>query len=89
MKKDAGRPYYEVWLRRARRELAPSGRLTEVALLLSRQGGGSCEVWRARLQVLLAGAGTPSLDLLMRIDALIAPAKSGGDGGDEVQDVLF
>jgi len=84
MSQPAGRPYYDAWLRRVRRELAPSGRLTEIALLLSRQGGGSCEVWRARLQVLLAGAGTPSLDLLMRIDALLARAKEpSGDGGEQ------
>jgi hypothetical protein len=84
MSQPAGRPYYDAWLRRVRRELAPSGRLTEIALLLSRQGGGSCEVWRARLQVLLAGAGTPSLDLLMRIDALLARAKEPpGDGAEQ------
>lgn len=71
----AQRPYLEAWLRRTRRQLAPSGRLTEAALILSREEGGSQESWRQRLRDFLDGSDVPSLDLLTRIDALLATAK--------------
>jgi hypothetical protein len=34
------KPYLEVWLQRIGRELSASGRLSEVALILSRKKGG-------------------------------------------------
>lgn len=71
----AQRPYLQAWLRRTRRQLAPSGRLTEAALILSREEGGSQDSWRQRLRDFLDGSDIPSLDLLTRIDALLAAAK--------------
>ncbi|BCU77144.1 hypothetical protein llg_18590 [Luteolibacter sp. LG18] len=69
------RPYFEAWLRRTRRQLAPSGRLTEAALILAREEGGTHDSWRQRLRQLLDGVEVPTLELLTRIDALLAAAK--------------
>ena len=70
------RPYFEAWLRRTGRQFAASGRLTQTATALAAEEGGSVIEWRTRLRVLLEGKEIPSLDLLTRIDALLAgPSK--------------
>lgn len=66
------RPYFEAWLRRTGRQFAASGRLTQTATALAAEEGGSVIEWRTRLRVLLEGKEIPSLDLLTRIDALLA-----------------
>jgi hypothetical protein len=71
------RPYFEAWLRRTGRQFAVSGRLTQTATALAAADGGSVTEWRTRLRVLLEGKEIPSLDLLTRIDALLAkPSKN-------------
>ena len=66
------RPYLENWLRRTRKQLSGSGRLTEVALILSREEGNTPAHWSTYLRDVLDEVETPSLDLLTRIDALLA-----------------
>ncbi len=68
----ADRPYFDAWLRRTRRQFAESGRLSQTALVLSREEGGTAESWSARLRGLLEGAEVPSLDLLTRIDTILS-----------------
>ncbi len=70
------RPYFEAWLRRTSKQFAMSGRLSQTAMLLAAEDGGSMEEWRTRLRILLEGNEVPSLELLTRIDALLAgPSK--------------
>lgn len=66
------RPYFESWLRRVGRHFAASGSLSQAAVVLAREDGGTPEEWRERLRTLLEGREVPSLDLLTRIDALLA-----------------
>lgn len=66
------RPYFDAWLRRTGRQFAVSGRLTETAMALASEEGGSVDEWRTRLRTLMEGEEIPSLDLLMRIDKLLA-----------------
>ena len=66
------RPYLENWLRRTRKQLSGSGRLTEVSLILSREEGRTPGYWSTYLRDVLDEVETPSLDLLTRIDALLA-----------------
>lgn len=74
---NSDRPYFDAWLRRTGRQFAVSGRLTETAMALAAADGGSVDEWRTRLRVILEGQEVPSLDLLTRIDALLAgPAKT-------------
>ncbi len=60
------------WLRRTRRQLAPSGRLSEIALILSRREGGHQEWHAARLRSVLDGEVVPTLDELTAIDLILA-----------------
>lgn len=78
------RPYLAAWLRRTRRQFAVSGRLSQVALVLSRQEGGSRQAWHARLTDVLEERETPSFELLTKIDRLLAgPARPSAPGGDQ------
>lgn len=82
------RPYFDSWLRRTGRQFAISGRLTQIAGALAAEQGGSVNEWRTRLRILLEGGETPSLELLTRIDALLAgPSKTRRD--DDQQGLLF
>lgn len=72
------RPYFESWLRRAGRHFAVSGSLSQAAVVLAREEGGTPEEWRTRLRTVLDGNEVPSLDLLTRIDALLAGSAKPG-----------
>ncbi|RYD47026.1 MAG: hypothetical protein EOP85_06255 [Verrucomicrobiaceae bacterium] len=82
------RPYFDAWLRRTGRQFAVSGRLTETAMALAASEGGTVEEWRARLRVLMEGNEIPSLDLLMRIDMLLA-GPSRDRSAEDQQGSLF
>ena len=71
------RRYLANWLRRTRRQLAPSGRLSELALILARGEGGSPEWHAARLRAVLDEVVVPSLDELTAIDHVLARPKIG------------
>ena len=76
------RPYFDNWLRRTRKQLAASGRRSEIALILSKEEGNTPLHWSGYLRDLLDEQATPSLDLLTRIDALLAtPVRKDGDTG--------
>ncbi len=66
------RPYFDNWLRRTRKQLMASGRLTELALILSHEDGGSQESWRIRLRELIEGVEMPGLDFLTHLDKLLS-----------------
>lgn len=66
------RPYFENWLRRTRKQLSASGRLTEIAIILAREEGNTAEHWSRYLRGMIDEEVTPSLDLLTKIDALLA-----------------
>jgi hypothetical protein len=71
------RPYFESWLKRTRKQLAGSGRLSEIALILSWEEGRTPQKWSSYLREVLEEEVTPSLDLLTRIDAILAkPVRS-------------
>ena len=69
------RPYLATWLRRTRKQLAVSGRLSEVALILSQREGRSPSDWSSELRSILEGDTTPSLDLVTTIDTILAKSK--------------
>lgn len=70
------RPFLDAWLRRIAREFAVSGRLSQTAMILAREEGGSEEDWCRTLRRLTEGAESPSLRILTRIDALLAGTRS-------------
>jgi hypothetical protein len=57
-------------------------------MVLAAENGDTPEEWCARLRTLMQGNEIPSLDLLTRIDALLAgPPPTRGD--DQTQGSLF
>ena len=58
-------------------------------MVLSAEEGGTTDAWRTRLRVLLEGGEVPSLDLLTRIDGLLAGPASGPNAGEDPQATLF
>lgn len=78
----ADRPYFDTWLKRTRKQFAVSGRLSQTALLLSREEGGTPEGWAERLRNLLDGHEVPSLDLLTRIDTILSHTPPPPPGQD-------
>lgn len=69
------RPFFASWLRRTRKQLAPSGRLSELALILSRREGNSPVFWSDWLRRVLEEEITPTLDELTAIDLHLARPK--------------
>ncbi|BCX48717.1 hypothetical protein HAHE_26250 [Haloferula helveola] len=70
------RPFLASWLRRTRKQLAPSGRLSEVALILSQREGNSADYWNGWLRRVLEEEDLlPTLDQLTAIDAILAKPK--------------
>ena len=74
------RRYFANWLRRIRRQLSPSGQLSEVALILSQREGGGPDWHAGRLRAILDGRLVPSPDELTTIDLVLARPKPGPDG---------
>jgi hypothetical protein len=74
------------WLKRLRRELAGSGRRSQLALLLAGRDAGERENWSRRLHAILLGEETPDPELILRIESLLArpraavPAQGQGQG---------
>ncbi len=64
--------YFSKWLPRARRHLAPSGRLTELAHTLSAKDQIPAEDWRTRLRRVLDGHEQPDTDLVFEVERFIA-----------------
>ncbi len=72
MSPEADKSFYEAWLRRTRRQLSASGRLTQIATVLASDLGGTPDQWTARLREILDGSANPSLDLLIRIEGFLS-----------------
>jgi len=64
--------YYAKWLPRARRLLAPSGRLTELAQTLAAKDEIPAEDWRTRLRRILDGQEQPDADLVFEVERFVA-----------------
>lgn len=71
------KPFLDTWLRRTRKQLSVSGRLSELALILSREQQQFSEMdWRAKLNGIFQGEEEPSIELLTKIDSLLAQPSS-------------
>jgi hypothetical protein len=65
-------PYFDTWLRRTRKQLTTSGRLSQVATVLADQDGTTPAEWEEKLRAMLEGDTTPGLEILVRIDGILA-----------------
>lgn len=65
----------DFWMRRARKELAVSGRLAELAYVLESQESQAQYSWQSKLQQLLLGLWEPNMDELIRLDGVLSRPK--------------
>lgn len=72
MTADLMKIYFTKWLPRARRHLAASGRLTELAHTLAAKDQIPAEDWRSRLRRVLDGHEQPDTDLVFEVERFIA-----------------
>ena len=77
-----------MWLGRTRKQLSGSGRLSELALILSRNGDWEESEWREKLQAILDGKEEPDFDLLTRIDSVLARPVAGDEKLQAQQDLF-
>jgi hypothetical protein len=80
------KPFLEAWLKRTGRELALSGKLSEVALILSAQQGGEVSEWRSKLQSILNKEVEPDFELLTQIDSILSrPSKPRSENSPDAE----
>ena len=77
------RPFLANWLRRTRRQLAPSGRLSEVALILSQREGSTPDHWSKWLRKVLETELVPTIDELTAVDTILAKPRGPKNHGEE------
>ncbi len=83
-------PYFDTWLRRTRKHLTTSGKLSQVATVLASQDGTAPAAWEEKLRAMLEGNFTPGLEILVRIDSILAgPPKSTEAETTSAQPDLF
>ena len=80
----ADKSFYETWLRRTRRQLSASGRLSQVAQVLATDTGDTATFWSARLRDLLEGTANPTLEELIRIEGLLATPRPPSQRGQSL-----
>ena len=66
---------YETWLTKLRKRARPSGALSQWAEQLSRKQGGDAQMWREHLREILDEKEKASLDLILDLDLITAPAR--------------
>lgn len=82
------RNFMKFWIRRARKELAISGRLTELVALLNSQETLIHQDWRSKLLQLRLGTWEPDMEELILLDgALARPRKP--QRAEELTPLLF
>lgn len=71
------KPFLETWLRRMRKQLAGSGKISELAWILEQdQNQLTQDEWRVKLKAILQGDEEPTLEFLTKIDSLLAKPAS-------------
>lgn len=75
---------YHYWLKKLRKRAQPSGTLSQWAELLSQKNEGSAELWREYLQAILDEEKRPSLDLILDLDHIAAPAKEESSNDEQI-----
>lgn len=67
------KPFLEAWLRRTRKQLSASGKISELAWILAKgESDHSQNDWRLKLQAIFQGDEEPTLEILTKIDSLLA-----------------
>jgi len=76
--------HYERWLAKLRKRAQPSGAVSQWAQALAKKLDGDAEIWREHLRDILEGEEKASLDLILDLDLLTAPAKANGSEDEQI-----
>ncbi|MGJ8696382.1 MAG: hypothetical protein ACSHYF_08685 [Verrucomicrobiaceae bacterium] len=66
---------YDIWLSKLKKRAAPSGTVSQWSLILSQNQGGAPEIWSEHLRAILDEEERASLELILDLDQISAPAK--------------
>ncbi|MEJ6718138.1 MAG: hypothetical protein ACJAT6_001148 [Akkermansiaceae bacterium] len=66
---------YESWLTKLRKRAQPSGALSQWAERLANKQGGDAKMWCEHLREILEEDEKASLDLILDLDLITAPAR--------------
>lgn len=75
---------YDSWLAKLRKRAHPSGALSQWAEMLSIKQGGDAEMWREHLREILEEEEKASLDLILDLDLITAPAKPKNSSDEQI-----
>lgn len=75
---------YEAWLAKLRKRAQPSGALSQWAEVLSKKQGGDSEIWREHLRAILEDDERASLDLILDLDLITAPAREKNSDDEQI-----
>jgi len=80
---------YDTWLAKLRKRAQPSGALSQWAEMLAVKDGGDAEMWREHLREILEDEVRASLDLILDLDLITAPAKKTKQDENDEQTQLW
>ena len=75
---------YNTWLVKIRKRANASGILSQWAEHLSRKQGGDAEMWREQLREILEEEERASLDLILDLDLITAPARKENEEDQQI-----
>ena len=75
---------YDVWLSKIRKRAQASGALSQWAELLSKKQGSDPEMWREHLREILEEEEKASLDLILDLDLITAPARKADPKDEQI-----
>ncbi|MGC6426702.1 MAG: hypothetical protein ACON5H_06865 [Akkermansiaceae bacterium] len=67
---------YDAWLTKLRKRSAPSGTVSQWALLLTQKQGGDPDIWAEHLRAILEEEEKATLELILDLDIISAPRKN-------------
>ncbi|MFT6180122.1 MAG: hypothetical protein ACJAQT_000823 [Akkermansiaceae bacterium] len=75
---------YEAWLTKLRKRAQPSGALSQWAEILAKKQGSDPEIWREHLREILEEEDKASLDLILDLDLITAPARKDESEDEQI-----
>lgn len=76
--------HYDTWLAKLKKRAAPSGAISQWSLVLAKKQGGQPEMWNEHLRAILEEEEKASLELILDLDLISAPAKSNLFSDDQM-----
>lgn len=76
--------HYDIWLTKLRKRSAPSGVVSQWAILLSKKQGGDPAIWVEHLRAILDEEEKASAELILDLDLISAVPRAPGVGDEQM-----